>query len=89
MIILEDATPQDDIFRTKPAKTSTSDDEQQWLDALEAGTLDDSGAVKKDKDPSLLTTRQVRIRSFIYIFTKCNVHVISRLNTIKLFYCHR
>lgn len=55
----EETVVQDDIFHTKRSDDSTSDDERQWLDALEAGTLDDSGAVKKkEKDPSLLTTRQ-------------------------------
>ena len=34
-------------------------EEKEWLDALERGDLDDSGMLKKDKDPKLLTARQV------------------------------
>ena len=35
------------------------DDEEQWLDALEAGELDDNGKLKREQDPTLLTARQV------------------------------
>ena len=49
----------DGTFVTKRKGEDTSDEEQQWLDALEAGTLDDNGEIKKEKDPSLLTARQV------------------------------
>ena len=35
-----------------------SDEEEEWLKALEAGTLDDNGEVKKNKDPNLMTARQ-------------------------------
>ena len=38
----------------------TSDEEREWLEALEAGELDDNGELKKSKDPSLLTARQVK-----------------------------
>ncbi|KAK2177806.1 hypothetical protein NP493_577g00000 [Ridgeia piscesae] len=38
-----------------------SDGEKEWLDALEAGTLDDNGDVKKARDVSLLTPRQVSL----------------------------
>ncbi|KAK2170420.1 hypothetical protein LSH36_3g27008 [Paralvinella palmiformis] len=48
----------EDIFPTKKAGDDTSDEEREWLDALEAGTLDDSGSVKKNLDESLLTSRQ-------------------------------
>lgn len=34
------------------------DEEEQWLDALEKGELDDNGELKKEIDESLLTTRQ-------------------------------
>ena len=47
------------MFRTKRSDDDTSDEEREWLQALEAGELDDSGAVKKSKDPKLLTARQV------------------------------
>ena len=47
------------LAKGKSAQDDTSDEEQQWLAALEAGTLDDNGDFKKSKDPSLLTARQV------------------------------
>lgn len=47
-----------DVFKTKKSGDDTSDEEKEWLDALEKGTLDDSGAIKKSKDPTLLTARQ-------------------------------
>ena len=37
----------------------TSDEEREWLEALEKGNLDDNGEVRKEKDISLLTARQV------------------------------
>ena len=43
----------------KTGKDGTSDEEQAWLEALEAGELDDSGGLKKAKDPKLMTARQV------------------------------
>ncbi|CAD5117339.1 DgyrCDS6124 [Dimorphilus gyrociliatus] len=48
----------DDTFRTKKAGDETSDEEKEWLDALEKGELDDTGRVKKEKDVSLMTARQ-------------------------------
>lgn len=48
-----------DMFEAKKGGRDMSDEEQEWLDALEAGTLDDNGDVKKDRDVSLLTPRQV------------------------------
>lgn len=42
----------------KLKKEDTSDEEKEWLDALEKGNLDDSGMLKKRKDPKLLTARQ-------------------------------
>lgn len=36
----------------------TSDEEREWLDALEAGRLDDNGELKKQRDTSMLTARQ-------------------------------
>ena len=50
----------DDVFRTKRSDDDTSEEEKEWLNALEAGELDDSGRLKKEKDPKLLTARQVR-----------------------------
>lgn len=34
-------------------------DDDEWLDALEKGELDDTGDIKKEKDASLMTARQV------------------------------
>ena len=48
-----------DMFGAKKEKRDMSDEEKEWLDALEAGTLDDNGDVKKDRDSALLTPRQV------------------------------
>lgn len=47
----------DDDKSKKPGE-DTSDEEKEWLDALEKGDLDDSGMLKKSKDPKLLTARQ-------------------------------
>lgn len=49
----------DDVFITKKAGDDTSDEEKEWLNALESGTLDDNGEVKKERDVSMLTARQV------------------------------
>jgi INO80 complex subunit B len=41
---------------------STDDEEKEereWLAALEAGELDDNGDLKRGRDPSVLTCRQV------------------------------
>ena len=48
-----------DVYKTKKKDEDTSDEEQAWLDALEKGELDDNGEVKKARDESLLTARQV------------------------------
>ena len=42
---------------------SSEDEEKKWLDALEAGTLDDTGEIPKTRDPNLLTARQVSLMS--------------------------
>ena len=36
-----------------------SQEEEDWLDALEAGELDDFGRMKQEKDTSTMTARQV------------------------------
>eukprot|EP00745_Piridium_sociabile_P023424 TRINITY_DN36491_c0_g1_i2.p1 TRINITY_DN36491_c0_g1~~TRINITY_DN36491_c0_g1_i2.p1 ORF type:complete len:159 (+),score=28.40 TRINITY_DN36491_c0_g1_i2:142-618(+) len=53
-------TPQGSVTSEVKVKRSNSDDEEKWLDALEAGTLDDFGELPKTRDPALLTTRQVQ-----------------------------
>ncbi|XP_076106700.1 INO80 complex subunit B-like [Mytilus galloprovincialis] len=42
----------------KKPDVDTSDEEKQWLDALEKGNLDDSGMLRRSKDPKMLTARQ-------------------------------
>ena len=46
----------------KDKEGDTDDEEKEWLNALEEGTLDDNGELKKMKDPALMTARQVRPR---------------------------
>ncbi|XP_053375956.1 INO80 complex subunit B-like [Mercenaria mercenaria] len=49
----------DPTIRTKKPGDETSDEEKEWLSALEKGELDDYGEVSKGKkDPSLMTARQ-------------------------------
>ena len=53
-------TPQGGSATEMKAKGESSEDEEKkWLDALEAGTLDDTGEIPKTRDPNLLTARQV------------------------------
>ncbi|XP_013403423.1 INO80 complex subunit B [Lingula anatina] len=60
------STPWEDgkepVFATKKSDEDTSDEEKQWLDALEKGDLDEYGEVKKNKDPTLMTARQRALR---------------------------
>ncbi|XP_038058261.1 INO80 complex subunit B-like isoform X3 [Patiria miniata] len=51
----QDQTPPASIHGSP---SENPDEEEAWLDALEAGQLDDYGEIKRDKDPSLLTARQ-------------------------------
>ena len=44
-----------------------SQEEEDWLDALEAGELDDFGRLKQEKDTSMMTARQVSLYNFIII----------------------
>ncbi|KAL4234334.1 INO80 complex subunit B [Mactra antiquata] len=49
----------DPTIKTKKPGDETSDEEKEWLSALEKGELDDYGEVSKGKkDPSLMTARQ-------------------------------
>jgi len=41
------------------ADSSADDEEQEWLNALESGDLDDNGELKRERDLSILTVRQV------------------------------
>lgn len=49
------------------AEIVDEDDEEAWLEALEAGELNEHGELKKEKDVNLLTTRQV-IQNGLCIF---------------------
>ncbi|XP_052802663.1 INO80 complex subunit B-like [Mya arenaria] len=50
---------EDPSVKTKKAGDDTSDEEKEWLTALEKGELDDYGEVSKGKrDPTLMTARQ-------------------------------
>ena len=48
--------------------TNFSQEEEDWLDALEAGELDDFGRLKQEKDTSMMTARQVGLNSLIIKF---------------------
>lgn len=49
----------DPTIKTKKPGDETSDEEKEWLTALEKGELDDYGEVSKGKkDPTLMTARQ-------------------------------
>ena len=56
----------EDVFRTKRSDEDTSDEEKQWLDALEKGNLDDKGELRKNSDISLMTARQVAFSPYIF-----------------------
>ena len=45
--------------------SSADDEEQEWLDALESGDLDDNGELKKERDLSILTARQASASSLL------------------------
>ncbi|KAK7087827.1 INO80 complex subunit B-like [Littorina saxatilis] len=51
-------TPQSSTAAETKPKVNTDDEEEKWLTALEAGTLDDMGEIPKARDPLLLTARQ-------------------------------
>lgn len=44
-----------------------SHEEEEWLNALEAGELDDYGRLKQEKDVSMMTARQVNIMWFVHV----------------------
>lgn len=54
-----DLDDRDPTIKTKKPGDETSDEEKEWLSALEKGELDDYGEISKGKkDPSLMTARQ-------------------------------
>lgn len=48
----------DELPDDETQQVEQKSDEETWLDALEKGELDDTGAVKKEKDVSAMTARQ-------------------------------
>lgn len=49
----------DDLHDGEDTQTEEAkSDDEQWLDALEKGELDETGSVKKEKDISVMTARQ-------------------------------
>ena len=46
------------VYAGDRESADSSDEERMWLDALESGSLDDNGELKRDRDDSLLTARQ-------------------------------
>ncbi len=55
-----------------------SQEEEDWLDALEAGELDDFGRLKQEKDTSMMTARQVSLYNFIIIVFNFAFFFLSR-----------
>ena len=53
--------------RGSEREEGVKDEEEAWLDALEAGELDAYGEIKKQKDPAMLTARQVCDRKYYCI----------------------
>ena len=58
---IADVDDYDPTIVTKKPGDETSDEEKEWLTALEKGELNDYGELSKQKDPMLMTARQVRI----------------------------
>ena len=60
-LLVDQRNDPDPTIKTKKAGDDTSDEEKEWLTALEKGELDDYGEVSKGKkkDPLLMTARQV------------------------------
>ena len=60
IILFLDVDDYDPTIVTKKPGDETSDEEKEWLNALEKGELNDYGELSKEKDPTLMTARQVR-----------------------------
>jgi hypothetical protein len=48
------------------ADSSADEEEQEWLNALEAGDLDENGELKRERDPSILTARQASLKYLLH-----------------------
>ncbi|CAB4013235.1 INO80 complex subunit B [Paramuricea clavata] len=49
---------EDEVIDVQQTKLSEDQEEEDWLDALEAGELDDFGRLKQEQDTSMMTARQ-------------------------------
>ncbi|KAI8504973.1 INO80 complex subunit B [Branchiostoma belcheri] len=59
----EDSTqPPEETQPSITQKEADEKEEEEWLEALEKGELDDNGELKKMRDPALLTARQRALR---------------------------
>lgn len=54
----DDAFQDEDAISMSDTEIVEEDDEEAWLEALEAGELNEHGELKKEKDVNLLTARQ-------------------------------
>ena len=55
-----------------------SQEEEDWLDALEAGELDDFGRLKQERDTSMMTARQVGLIKFAtFYYHECKFFLLS------------
>ena len=71
----EDKDP--DLEKVKKPGDETSDEEQAWLNALESGELDEFEEKQKQKDPTLLTKRQVCCQAGY-----TDISVVTKINCI-------
>ncbi|XP_078600139.1 INO80 complex subunit B-like isoform X1 [Branchiostoma floridae x Branchiostoma japonicum] len=54
--------PPEEVQPSITQKEADEKEEEEWLEALEKGELDDNGELKKMRDPALLTARQRALR---------------------------
>lgn len=73
----------EDVISMSDTEIVEEDDEEAWLEALEAGELNEHGELKKEKDVNLLTARQV-----IKIFNIA-LMVIAKNNNTKCAYVRK
>jgi hypothetical protein len=60
-----------------------SQEEEDWLDALEAGELDDFGRLKQEKDTSMMTARQVSLQQLLQTDRLRNIDKIFKILEIS------
>lgn len=61
-----DSVVWDSSRQADTADSSADDEEQEWLNALEAGDLDENGELKRERDTSILTARQASLKFLEY-----------------------